>query len=254
MSRHVAIAASEGSRRIMANIWMINRVVLIRWVIVIVAMVVIAPRAEATIIMPVAQERYVKAEAFAGDPDIQVIEDDASDFASDYGRFESSVTARLSWAWTPWASASHSSSILNTRIIASGLVQSGGGGGDIWIGANGVSSFSLIFELTTPQKFSITGSLSTDGYWSDASILFSGPSEIVLNESIPRFVWEPVHINFGISGVLDPGQYTLTASSSSGHPSTASFDFICEIPEPATILTLVFGIYGLRHLNRKRAS
>ena len=216
---------------------------------------------QAGMVVLVEQERYVQADILWGDPQAPGGgEDHALDSASDYGLFDSdaSVSKQL-WeeVWL-WASASQLSEILGATVTASGSADSGGV--DLWSVATGVSSFSLTFELTAAQEFSIAGSLSADGRSSNARILFTGPAGTILDEWLhPSSVGNPppMHTDFSISGVLDPGQYTLVALSTvddhaSGRDPTASFSFVGVIPEPSTVVLLALGMGYLIAANKGR--
>jgi hypothetical protein len=193
------------------------------------------------------QDRYVQADIAWGDPQAPGGgEDHALDSASDYGLFDSTVSVSTPLWSEPWASASQLSEILGATVSASGSVESGGV--QVWAQAIGASSFSLTFDLTAAQDFSIAGSLSADGLASNAGILFTGPSGTILDESVrPLFWWDPpMYAAFSISGTLDPGRHTLSAwSTADAHSSempTASFSFEGVIPEPSTVVLLALGM------------
>jgi hypothetical protein len=199
------------------------------------------------------QERYVQADILWGDPDEGGGEDHALDFAYDYGLFDSTVSVSLGTGWL-WASAGQLSEIVGATVTASGSAESWGGGE--WECAEGVSSFSLTFELSAAQEFSIAGSLSADGLSSTAGILFTGPVGTILDESVsPRHGDPPMYAEFNISGTLDPGRYTLSALSTvydyaSGRDPTASFSFVGVIPEPSTMVLLALGMCYLIAANK----
>ena len=86
----------------------------------------------------------------------------------------------------------------------------------------------------------------------------TGPRRLILEsgESAEMIASWP-QVDFRGTPTLDddipaiPGTYRVTGSFV---PTDVSVSVdVAIVPEPATILTLVFGIYGLRHLNRKRA-
>lgn len=205
----------------------------------------------------VEQGRYVQTDIYWGDPDLYTGEDHALDSASDYGLFDSTVSVSTPLPPRPWASASQLSEIVGATVSANGSAQSGGV--QVWAGAIGISSFSLTFELTAAQEFYIAGSLSADGRSSTAGIRLTGPPGTILDEWVhPDFSWDPpMYAEFSISGVLDPGQYTLVALSTvddyvSGRNPTASFSFVGEIPEPSTMALLALGMGYLIARSRGR--
>jgi len=214
---------------------------------------------QAGMVVLVEQERYVQADLLWGDPDTGSYEEHTLDSASDYGLFESTVSLskQLWYEMWLWASASQLSEIVGATVRASGSAESGGGG--TWDFAEGISSFSLTFELTAAQEFSIAGSLSADGRSSTARILFTGPVGTILDELLhPDFSWDPpMYAEFSISGVLEPGQYTLVALSTvddyvSGRDPSSSFSFVAEIPEPSPVILLALGMGCLIARNRGR--
>ncbi|GAH83910.1 unnamed protein product, partial [marine sediment metagenome] len=212
-----------------------NRKLAILSAVPVIIILLSAATVQAGMVVFVEQERYVQADIVWGDPDIPGGGDDhALDSASDYGLFDSTVSVSTPWGGGPWASASQLSEISGATVSASGSAESGGNNG-AWNFSDSISSFSLTFELTAPQEFSIAGSLSAGGMSSTAGIRLTGPAGTILDEWVhPRFWWDPpMYAEFSISGVLDPGEYTLHAwSVASAHVDetpTASFSFVGEI-------------------------
>jgi len=110
--------------------------------------------------------------------------------------------------------------------------------------ASAFSGYSISFEIDNPYRYELLGTLTGDG----ASIDFIQPFDTagIVNAT----------------GILQPGQYTLSARASAegfglGYSETSAYDVtlnLTMVPIPATLFLFGSGMLGLIEIARKKAA
>jgi hypothetical protein len=188
-----------------------------------------ASRAEAQII-PVSQSRTVSALWTGGD--------DISVSAPDFGIFTNSVYQSHT---NPGSQAAIATASQNSRIGSSVITASGSSSTHATQSGRlpaGESAFSVTFDLATTCSYALSGSTpwanvdSTDqGYsW----VRLSGPGATIFQAG--PFAYPT---SFSTSGILDAGEYMISADGRSfgNHGTSCSFSLmlsVTTIPEPST--------------------
>jgi len=134
---------------------------------------------------------------------------------------------------------------------------------------NAGSSFSVTFELTTPQLFDLSGevsSLSANGFPFGQAELSLGTQDGSFNLSFRTPYFDSQTTPFDISGTLFPNIYTLNAAANFGANAygaetvggTADFSFDLNfntpVPLPAAVWLFGSGLLGLVGMARRKAA
>jgi hypothetical protein len=217
-----------------------------------------APRAAAQFV-PVSQARSVSAQVSGDDAyyndGLGLISDTPLNGSQSYSAmgFEPFASSASEGSSYVNGNASQDSTIGNTIVSASG---SAAGGSSIspsgylhhrWsVGAGGVSSFSLTFDLPAPTGVSLSGLLHGEGsvpFVGVAYITLSQGSRNIANFGLPFPQAGDVPVND--STTLQAGRYTLSADATDAgaYPDgyfQSSFRFTFKaVPEPATIAAML---------------
>lgn len=208
-----------------------------------VLVIVIGPAyAGAALIDPVSQTRTISAYVLGSAPP-DFPSDSDSDSASDFGVFDSSVSAQVDLAAGSVAASAHQQS-----WIASAQVNAMGGAvADALLNApgsfaQGGSHFELTFDVAQPLEFVLWGYLNV----LEISSVPGGSTRLTLSggpgdETLVQLFTADFLYDFNEEGVLEPGRYTLLVdtSLSIGDSASVSGDYQVElgvvlVPEPAT--------------------
>ena len=212
----------------------------------------LARETAADLITPISQTRTIAAGAGANFDTLSDTDSD-SDAATDFGLFNSSVSASASVAVNfSSAAASQDSNILSNQILGTGTASSSACCGDTMGSASASSSSRLrvTFSIDRTLSYTYNGELDGEFLTGDFSnfsgeLSLTGPSGSVIDEMFDELS-DPVSIMQ--SGTLEPGQYTIIADvfsfspegpTSAGEASSATFDFDLNlVPEPSGIWLL----------------
>ena len=126
--------------------------------------------------------------------DLGVLVGQRSDHYTDTGNYDKNVKFNA-------ASAVETSTISNTRI----LVSQAAFGGAANLFSVGEASFAMSFSLDAPEKYDLDWSLSSHYTGHDQEVKFTGPDGVIVDDTLGS--------NEYVSGVLNPGLYTLLVHS-----------------------------------------
>ncbi len=223
--------------------------------------------AGAPLIIPLTQSRTVSASASAEGEFGGSASDHDSDSAPDFGPFSASVSARAFSDGTASATASHASNILDTQITGVGTANVSAVGTLAGVGTASASSLlSFGFEISEPVAYRFDGELLSgfSGFAPvyDGMFRLTGPGDHIV--FLEQLQFDRPSVSLIASGELTPGTYGLEARINTsagsccgdgGTSSHASFDIAFHvIPEPRSILLLMFGMPLLFIVYRERRS
>lgn len=148
---------------------------------------------------------------------------------------------------TASSSADQLSDLAPLSIIATGTSGASAASGVIF--AEGESSLTATFDITSPSPYTLSGevdgfvtTLCCGDFAGDATIELSFGGGPVIHSVSQDTAFTPVTFDF--SGILAPGTYTLEAIAFSqatvDDGSSASFDFSFDVvPEPSSVLITI---------------
>lgn len=180
------------------------------------------------VLTPVSQNRAVSGTASAGDS-VDFDNDSDSASAPDFGPFVAGAGASATaGAGNGSGGGSQSSQILPTSIVVSGSAFAVGEGWDFesFGSGSGSSNGTITFTVDCTVDFTFSGTLGAFDS-GGAFVGLSGPSGPVFDIGAPHDDFA----SFDESGVLVPGEYTLTtnasgsASGGGGFPGYASSEY-----------------------------
>ncbi|MEQ9461689.1 MAG: hypothetical protein RIG82_12135 [Phycisphaeraceae bacterium] len=167
--------------------------------------------------------------------------------ASGFGCYDDSIT--FSYTSTQFGGGGTGMALQTSAIypwvITGDGTGTGNGGAGVGTGfAGGTSYLQATFTVTSPTAYSLEGFISAPTGFNRASVILTGPSGEIAKEEIGEFTGSFGSVLFtglqGFSGILLPGDYTITAEASANDDSFAGpqalFDFSLIVPEPASSL------------------
>jgi hypothetical protein len=181
--------------------------------------------------------------------------DASSSAATDFADFDALVSSSFGVVGNgASSSATQQSQIAATSIVATGSTTSSGILGGV---ASATSNLAMTLQIPVATSYTLTGELA--GNWdASASVQLVGPSGTLVGVFSS---WQGEPSLFAYSGVLEAGQYTLSASSfacsseltnycGQGYGSSY-FDFAFVIPEPSTAILVGSGLVVFAGLRRR---
>jgi flagellar hook assembly protein FlgD len=176
----------------------------------VVSWLFVSPALGSDLIVPVSQDRWVFAFAFAQDF-MGEDEDSATVAASDFGLFQAdtTVTATISFA-TAFGQASQTSEIQSASMQATGDISATGEGFDYDASfvAEGQSHFEVTFDVTPPVSFILSGDISASGVLSTTTVTLDGPSGPIVAISAANQTTPILE-----TGAMEPGTHTLVVDA-----------------------------------------